>query len=117
MNSKKELKETVLEFLEGTCGVVSPACKGTNISRYTFYAWVKEDKEFADRVKQIQEGAIDFVESSLYEKIKEGDTTAIIFYLKTKGKQRGYSEKQDINFNTDNNLKIEIVKQQPEAVL
>lgn len=113
MNSKKDLKEKVLEFLEGNCGVIAPTCRGAHITRYTFYAWVKEDKEFADRVKQIQESAVDFVESKLYEKIKEGDTTAIIFYLKTKGKQRGYSEKQDINFNTDNNLKIEVVKQHP----
>lgn len=111
MNSKSVLqKEKVLEFLEKNCGVISPACKGANISRFSFYQWLKDDKEFAEKVKQIQEASIDFVESKLYEKINDGDTTAIIFYLKTKGKQRGYSEKHEINFDTDNSIKIEVIK-------
>jgi hypothetical protein len=36
---------------------------------------------------------IDFAESQLHKQIKEGSTAATIFFLKTKGKQRGYVER------------------------
>ncbi len=42
---------------------------------------------------------MDFAESQLYKQIKEGSTAATIFYLKTKGKKRGYIERQEIEHN------------------
>ena len=40
---------------------------------------------------------LDMVESALIQKIKDGNLTAIIFYLKTKGQGRGYIERQYVN--------------------
>jgi hypothetical protein len=44
---------------------------------------------------EIQEATLDLAEPKLREKINEGDKTALIFYLKTKGKQWGYVERTE----------------------
>lgn len=86
-------KKAILEALEQSLGVVTTACKKVGISRRTFYDWMQKDKEFAKDVKDIEDIALDFAESKLHQQIQKGDTTATIFYLKTKGKKRGYIER------------------------
>jgi hypothetical protein len=60
---------------------------------------LEEDSDYAEAVKDIQESAIDFAESSLHQQIKDKIPSSTIFYLKTKGKNRGYVEKQQIEIN------------------
>ena len=43
-----------------------------------------------------REDALDLAESKLMEAIRNGNLTAIIFFLKTRGKSRGYSERGDL---------------------
>ena len=76
-----------------TMGNVSESCSIAGISRQIFYNWMDKDPEFAEAVEEVNEANVDFVESALLQKINDGDTTTIIFYLKTKGKSRGYVEK------------------------
>ena len=109
------LKKNLIEALEKSLGVVTTACKKCNCSRQTFYEYCREDENFKNQVNDISEIAIDFVESQLYRKIQDGDTTSIIFYLKTKGKKRGYSEKLEIestnkNINQNTELTPEEIK-------
>lgn len=96
LNKIDDYKKKVLEALEEHHGIVTNACKAVNVGRSTFYKWANEDKEFKKEVDLIQEAAIDFVESKLFQQIEEGIPTSTIFYLKTKAKHRGYVERQEV---------------------
>lgn len=85
-------KKLAIEALQKTAGNVSAACKSVNINRQRFYEWMEEDHVFAKAVEDVKESLIDMAESALYKQITEGNTTAVIFYLKTQGKRRGYTE-------------------------
>ena len=90
-------KEKLLKALKETQGLIYHACKKAgNISRSTYYRYMREDKEFAQAVDDIKEAQIDYVESELIKNISRGKETSIIFYLKSKAKERGYAEKLDI---------------------
>ncbi len=96
MNKTEHHKKALLKALESALGVVTTACRQTEVGRTTYYQWLKEDPEFAKAVKDVQDIALDFAESQLHKQIKEGSTAATIFFLKTKGKSRGYVERQEI---------------------
>ena len=72
---------------------------------------MSEDEDFANQVKDIENIALDFAESQLHQQIGNNNTTATIFYLKTKGKKRGYIERQEITGadGIPNNFQIEII--------
>lgn len=89
----KEGKGKFIENLKQCGGIIYVACEQSRISRATYYRWYKADQEFAEKVDEVMEAQIDHVESKLMSLINSGDNTSTIFYLKTKGKKRGWSEK------------------------
>ena len=114
-NKKQHTKKAILTALEKSLGVVTTACRQVGINRTTYYKYLKEDKEFAKQVKDIENIALDFAESQLHKQISEGNTTATIFLLKTKGKSRGYVERNEIVH--DNNVKSTIIEWTPPTKL
>ena len=90
------LKKAMIEALEKSLGVVTTAAKTVGIDRSTHYEWLKTDQKYKDAVESIGDIALDFAESQLHKQMQAGDTTACIFYLKTKGKKRGYVERQEL---------------------
>jgi len=110
MNKTEHNKKAVLEALEKSLGVVTTACKTAGVGRTIFYQWLKDDEDFAKKVKDVGDIALDFAESQLHKQISEGSTAATIFYIKTKGKSRGYIERQEIELDgAPNKISIEIV--------
>lgn len=99
-------KEDVLRILEQALGVVTTACRQAQISRDTFYRWKKEDEDFARKVAEIEDVALDFAESQLHMRMKDGSDSAIIFYMKTKGRKRGYAERTEITGVDGSNINI-----------
>jgi len=103
-------KDAMIFALKKSRGIVTEASKAARVSRNTHYRWVNEDPEYAKAVDEANEMALDFVEGKLFELINgvkaisnDGgvyevlpDKSCIIFYLKTKGKSRGYIERQEM---------------------
>lgn len=87
------IKKAMVESLEKNLGIVTAACIQVGIARSTHYLWMTNDEEYKLAVEDIENMTLDFAESRLHNKIREGDTTATIFFLKTKGKKRGYIER------------------------
>lgn len=107
----KTKKAELLDMMNNNLGILTPALKSLGIPTGVYYKWLDEDEKFRSEVNEIQTVTLDFVESKLLKLIKEGDKTAIIFYLKCKGKDRGYIEKQYIEQNTtfSEPLKLNII--------
>lgn len=100
-------KQKLLKALEECHGVVTTACRKAGVSRGAYYKIWNKDEKFREQVEEIQESAIDFVESELFKQIKNGNITGQIFYLKTKGKNRGYVEKQQIQQETTGSIQFD----------
>jgi len=94
-NKSLQYKKMLIEAMEKCHGIVSDACKSVGVSRVTYYEYYKNDVKFKKSIDEIEGTVLDFVENKLFEKIDKGDVTCIIFYLKTKGKNRGYIERQE----------------------
>jgi hypothetical protein len=94
-------KAAMIEALTKSLGVVTTACNQVGIARKTHYEWYKEDEDYQKSVDDISDVALDFAESMLHKQIQDKDTTATIFYLKTKGKKRGYIERSEIDHNVN----------------
>jgi hypothetical protein len=89
-------KQTFLEIYQKKGGIIYLACEAANVGRTTYFAWMKRDPQFAAAVKELDDYLLDFTESKLMEKIQSGNLTAMIFYLKCKGKKRGWVERQEV---------------------
>lgn len=92
MNTENK-KEKMLDALQKNGGNVKAATEAVGIHRCTHYDWLENDADYKQAVEDIAEGCLDIAENVLQTAIKNGDMTATIFYLKTKGKKRGYNEK------------------------
>jgi hypothetical protein len=87
----EQRKRLFLKALRASLGIVRTACRMSGVHRNTVRDWLRGDAAFRDRVDEINERALDFTEAQLFRLIRQGDTTAIIFFLKTKGRARGYA--------------------------
>jgi len=89
-------KKAMIQAMEKSLGIVTTACRNVGISRDTHYRWMRDDEAYKNEIDSIEGMALDLAESKLHEEILGGNTAAIIFFLKTKGKRRGYVEKQEV---------------------
>lgn len=93
-------KKALLEMLEKNLGIVTKSCEGLDIGRTTYYDWINDDPFFKSLVEDLSNVALDFAESQLHLQMKDGNASSTIFYLKCKGRKRGYIERSAIDHTT-----------------
>jgi len=103
-------KKLLIQALERSLGIVTPACKEVGVSRETFYRYYREDDDFKKAVDDINEVTLDFTENQLLKKIKEGSERSILFYMKYKARKRGYTDSLDITSDGKSITEIKLIQ-------
>ena len=95
-------KSDIKKALLNSGGIISVVAKRLKCDWHTARKYIDsfDLKQFEINER---ESLLDLAESNLIKNIQEQDNTAIIFYLKTQGKNRGYVERQEI-INTESTL-------------
>jgi hypothetical protein len=115
-------KELFLEQLKQT-PIIEVACKKTSMARATYYHLRKNDPKFAELADlALSEGKMlinDLGESQLISGMKDGNMTAIIFWLKNNHlsyKQKGFQSGFSVAEDDQENMYLEVFgKLKPET--
>jgi hypothetical protein len=100
--ANKYTAEQMADAIKKGRGILAAAATSLGCTRQTVAAYIERYPTVKAAHDEARESTIDFVESRLLKNIDSGDTTAMIFYLKTQGKRRGYVERTEtssINVN------------------
>lgn len=104
---RKQTAEKIIKALGETQGLLTMAARKAGVSYTTVKRYATEFPSVKQAVSDAKESMLDFAEGKLYQKIKDGDNVAIIFYLKTQGKARGYIERQEVSNPLGEGFRIE----------
>lgn len=118
--------EQLIEALEKSGGIANRAAElltaasggKLEITASGVRARIKRSEKLSKIVEEITETNLDIAEDMLRTNILGGDNTSIIFFLKTKGKHRGYvqSQKIEADVNVTNPLASEVSRKRPDEV-
>lgn len=84
---------TVAEALRQAAAIKSVAAQKLGISRSYLYDYIRAHPDLEDVIADVEEQTLDLAETQLVKALGEGDGQSVRFYLKTKGKNRGYTER------------------------
>ncbi len=97
--------------------IVQVACEKSGISRATFYRWRKSNSTFAklsdDAINESVEIVNDMAEAKLVSSIRDGNMTAIVYWLKHRHK--AYSNRVEV-LGTLSHLGCEISDEYKELI-
>jgi len=106
--AEKYNAQQMIDAIQDAKGILTVAARKLQCSRMTVYRYINKYNTVKDAYEEANESNIDFVETKLMEQINKGNITAIIFFLKTKAKHRGYVERQE--FTGKDGEKLETIK-------
>ena len=78
-------------------GNIAAIARRLGVSRGTIHNRMDDSPTLRTAIDDARETMIDNVESALYREVLNGNVTAMIFWLKTQGKRRGWAARQEIS--------------------
>jgi hypothetical protein len=115
---KSRLKaDVVITKITELAGNMTMVAKSLGVSRQAVYTFMAKHPNIKEALDESRERMLDNVESALYNQALAGNTTAMIFFLKTQGKSRGYIERQEVAPQAIMNIDMsKLTRQQLERI-
>jgi len=100
-----------IEFaLTKSRGLVTPAAEALNVTYQAIYSRISKSRRLQRLLSDVREAMLDRCEGTLLDYIDDKNLTAVIYYLKTIGKSRGYSERHEVSGIDGDSVKIERIE-------
>lgn len=96
MGHRRLTKKLVIEALHNTKGAVYLAAKNLHCSHTAIYAYIDKYPDVAQIKEYYDEETSDIAVLKLREAVLQSEPWAIKYHLSTKGKNRGYVERQEV---------------------
>lgn len=97
-------EQEIIDALYECNGLIARVAKMLDCSRKSIYERAEKSPTLKAAIEDSRRYAVDATEDALHKRIEAGDTTAIIFLLKTLGKERGYVERVEMTGKDGGNL-------------
>ena len=96
----KVTKNTFRQAVVGTGGIMLSIGNNLGVSRQAVYEFCNKNPDMMQLRYEEEEKIVDIAENGLFTKAKDKEMWAVKYLLATKGKRRGYTEKQEIEIST-----------------
>jgi hypothetical protein len=92
----KVTDKQIKEALWNSGGFITHAAQQLHMAYSSISERIRKTPELQKELEVVRESHLDLAESKLIEAVNKGRPWAICFYLKCKGKHRGYIERQEV---------------------
>ena len=107
--AEKYTSDKMIKAIREKHGNLSAAARYLGCSRNTIARYIENYPTVKAVADEERETLIDFAENQLFQQVKDGNITAIIFTLKTIGKSRGYVERQEVTGAEGSHIVVRLV--------
>jgi hypothetical protein len=97
---KSYTDEQIAKAIKGSGGIMSSIAKRLKCNWNTARKYVNSKPEFEEMLQEEEEAVLDMGEAALYAQVKNQEAWAVKYLLATKGKKRGYVERQEVDHTT-----------------
>jgi hypothetical protein len=101
-------KAKIVRAIFDSGGIYESIAKKLGVRRETIMDIIGDDEVLQELRKQEHQRMLDIAEAKLFNAIKMGESYAISFFLRTRGRDRGYTEKTEITTPRDEPIEINI---------